>query len=206
MFTKISKIGYNMLGGDIMEQMKILTTMEEVKAFSDPFRYKILMTFYRMKKPATVKEIAVAIDEVPANVHYHIKKLEKVGILKLVYTKEINGIIAKYYQPTAETFTIECSPEVDAAGEKLILAEGQKMFAQLYDDSKNIALEQLSHISDVRDRHFRTISMEDVYLTEEEAKEFVKYISDFLDKHKNDDKNIEGINKYHCFSSIFWMK
>ncbi len=40
--------------------------------------------------------------EVPAKVHYHVKKLESAGILKLQHTKEINGIVAKFYQPTVD--------------------------------------------------------------------------------------------------------
>lgn len=59
-----------------------------------------------MKKPATVKQIADKLGEVPANIHYHVKKLEKSNIVSLDHTEEIRGIIAKYYKPTAERFEI----------------------------------------------------------------------------------------------------
>lgn len=107
---------------------------------SDPFKYRILMTFYKMEQPATVKQIADAINEVPANVHYHVKKMEQAGILQLIHTKEINGIIAKYYEPTAKTFDIRCSEELEEPNKKLMLAESQQMVSEVYNSSKNTFL------------------------------------------------------------------
>lgn len=179
-----------------------LTTMEEVKAFSDPFRYKILMCFYRKKQPATVKEIAVALKEVPANVHYHVKKLEKVGILKLVYTKEINNIIAKYYEPTAETFNIDCPNELAEPSKQLILAEGKQLLAQIYEDSKSVFLEHMKPGK----KSVGTISMEDLYLTEEEATEFQEYVVNFMLKHRAKPVEVENIKNYHSFFSIIEIK
>ena len=43
----------------------------------------IMKQYYKLGKPATVKQIADEMNEVPAKVHYHVKKLESVGILKL---------------------------------------------------------------------------------------------------------------------------
>ncbi len=90
-----------------MKNVKILTTLEEIKSFSDPYRIIILKHYFRLKRPCTVKQIADEMGEVPAKVHYHVKKLEASGILCLNHTKEINGILAKYYLPAAKTFKIE---------------------------------------------------------------------------------------------------
>ena len=189
-----------------MQEKIVLTTLEEIKAFSDPFRYKILMCFYKMKQPATVKEIADAIDQVPANVHYHVKKLEKFGILKLVYTKEIKGIIAKYYEPTAATFNIEYPSELAELSKKLLLAESQLMLAQIYDDSKNIFLEQLNYEAQPKEKSKGIISMDYLYLTETEAMEFNEYIKDFMDKHGTKDISIDGLKKFHFFFSNVEIK
>ena len=192
-----------------MKEKIDLTTIEEIKAFSDPFRYKILMTFYKMKQPATVKEIAVAINQVPANVYYHVKKLEKMGILKLIYTKEIKGIIAKYYEPTAITFNIEYPTELGDLSKKLMLAESQLIFAQLYDDSKYIFLENLSSESQIKENAKASkaiISMDYLYMTDDEAMEFNKYIEEFIDKHQSKDRNINQLKKFHCFFSNVVIK
>ncbi|MGL5244429.1 MAG: ArsR/SmtB family transcription factor, partial [Sarcina sp.] len=86
-----------------MRDVVSLTTLEQIKAYSDPYRLKIITFLRNNREAATVKEIADFFGEVPAKVHYHIKKLEKAGILELVRTKEIKGIIAKYYYLTAES-------------------------------------------------------------------------------------------------------
>jgi len=192
-----------------MKEKIVLTTIEEIKAFSDPFRYKILMTFYKMKQPATVKEIAVAIKQVPANVYYHVKKLEKMGILELIYTKEIKGIIAKYYEPTAITFNIEFPTELGDLSKKLMLAESQLILAQLYDDSKYIFLENLSSESQIKENAKASkaiISMDYLYMTDDEAMEFNKYIEEFIDKHQSKDRNINQLKKFHCFFSNVVIK
>jgi DNA-binding transcriptional ArsR family regulator len=217
LFPYNEKMSYNKLGGDNVKEKIMLSTLEEIKAFTDPFRYKILMCFYRKKQPATVKEIAVALDEVPANVHYHVKKLEKVGILKLVYTKEINGIIAKYYEPTAENFEINCANEIAESSKQLRFAVSKQFLAQIYDESKNIFIEHIDesknifieHIdeqSETRNKKKGTISMDDLYLTRDEAKEFEKYIADFMIKHDSKARNTEKLKKFHCFFSIVEMK
>jgi DNA-binding transcriptional ArsR family regulator len=179
-----------------------LTTVEEIKAFSDSYRYKILMCFYKMKQPATVKEIAVALNEVPANVHYHVKKLEKVGILELIHTKEINGIIAKYYEPTAKDFHINCANETSEPAKKLILSESKQIIAQLYDDSKNTFLEHMDHLIDSNNKTNRTVSMENLYLTDQDAKKLAQYIKKFMDDHSYNNEDNKDIKKFHCFFSI----
>lgn len=90
-----------------MKNVKVLTTMEEVRSFTDPYRIVIMKQYLKMNRPATVKQIADEMGDVPAKVHYHVKKMIAAGLLKLDHTKEINGILAKYYEPTARTFQIE---------------------------------------------------------------------------------------------------
>lgn len=186
-----------------MEKIKVLTTLEEVKAISDPFKYRILTSFYKLKEPATVKQLADHMNEVPAKVHYHVKKMEQAGILRLSYTKEINGIIAKYYELTAESFDIKCSDESAEPQKKLILSESQRMIAELYETSKNTFIDQLSYSSEVNEKSNGRLMIQDLYLTDEEAEEFFQYISDFIEKYSQEDRNTSDRKKYNCFNSLF---
>jgi len=189
-----------------MKEKKTLTTFKEVKAMSDPFKYRILMTFYKMEQPATVKQIADSINEVPAKVHYHVKKMEDAGIIQLVYTKEINGIIAKFYEPTAKDFEIKCSDELEESNKNLRLAQSQQMISDFYNISKNTFLDQISYCAQTKGKIDGKIMLEDLYLTDEEALEFSKYISDYFEKYKNKTRNMDGINKHHCFVSTIKIK
>jgi DNA-binding transcriptional ArsR family regulator len=183
-----------------MQKSKILSTIEQVKAISDPYKIRILMTFGDLNVPATVKQIADSLEQVPAKVYYHVKKMEKLGILELIYTKEINGIIAKYYSPTAENFEVKCDDDIDDGYKSVMLGETQRMVAELYKSSKNIFLEQMNNIANNDKKTDRRLTMTDLYFTEEQEKEFCKYIEEFVTKHKI--KTGADQNKYHGFMSF----
>lgn len=183
-----------------MDKTKILSTIEQVKAISDPYKIRILKTLDDMNEPATVKQIADCLDQVPANVYYHVKKMEKLGILELIFTKEINGIIAKYYSTTAENFVVKCDEDIDDGYKSIMLGETQRMVAELYKSSKDIFLEQMSHIANNDKKTDRRLTMTDLYFTEEQEKEFCKYIEKFVAKHKI--KTAADQNKYHGFMSF----
>ncbi len=185
-----------------LEKEKTLSTEEEIKIFSDPYRIRILTIFKNLGKPATVKEIADLMKEVPSKVHYHIKKLESIDVLKLIYTREINGIIAKYYEPTAESFAI--GTELDNSPiDDVIKDEIRKLIVNLYDESRNIILDYLSERGDnIKSKERSSIVSKSVYLTEEEFKEFNQILEEFYYKHR--EKKLDG-KKYHLFNTIFYI-
>jgi len=189
-----------------VEDKKTLTTLDEVKAIADPYKYRILLCFYSMKEPATVKQIADSLKEVPAKVHYHVKKMETLGILKLIYTKEIKGIIAKYYEPTAANFDIKCSKEAMTRNKNLILAESQRLLGEIYDTSKNDFFEELIRTSEIGEKTEGALRLSDLYLTAEEAEEFSSYMDEFIKRYEAKDRSENNIGKYHCFISFFKTK
>lgn len=89
-----------------MATVRKIETDEELKIFSDPYRMKIINAYIKAGKPLTVKGVADLMGEVPAKVHYHVKKLISIDILQLDHTEVINGITAKYYSLTTENFSV----------------------------------------------------------------------------------------------------
>lgn len=189
-----------------MNKNKILTTAEEIKALSDPFRYRILDTLYKFEDGATVKQLGQALNEVPSKIHYHIKKLEKVEIVVLDHTKEINGIIAKFYKPTAESFDIRCEDSsLSESSKKLMLGETQRMISELYDTSKNAFLNLIQGNTLTNDKKSKgSFIMNTLYLSEEEFIEFTSYLEAFF--KNNTTKKNEGQLPFHGFVSIFRNK
>lgn len=187
-----------------MLEKKVLKTLEEIKAFSDPYRLKIITTFKNFQRPATVKEIADKLHEVPAKIHYHVKKLEKVEILKLSYTKEINGIIAKYYESTADTYAIHYT-ENNKELNQVILSEAQRVVENQYESSKQIILNELENIDplslneDTDPSEVEIINRNSVYLTSSEIQE-LRTLLNRLGKNKEAQPNSK---KYHLFSVFY---
>lgn len=181
-------------------ETKELSTIEEIRIYSDPYRMKILSHFQRMDHPATIKEIADDMGEIPAKVYYHAKKLESIGLLQLVSTKEINGINAKYYEPFKGAVRIKRDDGADEAAKKIFISETQKLLSDLYEDNKQRFLK-----AQTLDKPHSNLTNSEVYLTGEEAKEFFEKINRFLEEHHKR-KHPDQV-KYSIFTTITkWME
>jgi len=185
-----------------MKDIKELTNIEEIKAISDPYRMQIISCFRKLDRPATVKNIADEMGEVPAKVHYHIKKLEKVGILKLIYTENIKGIIAKYYEVTARSFSIKHEDkEIENSVSQVFLGETEKFVHNTFNNSKDIFLGEIRKGKGSDNEIEGRIVTNTIYLTEEEAKKLKEYIVDFMNGHSKKSE-LNNKKEYHFFSSI----
>ncbi|MGN7355984.1 helix-turn-helix domain-containing protein [Paenibacillus sp. SAF-054] len=176
-------------------ETKELSTIEEIRIYSDPYRMKILSHFQRMDHPATIKEIADEMGEVPAKVYYHAKKLESIGLIHIVSTKEINGINAKYYDAFKGAVRIKRDDAADEAAKKIFISETQKLLSDLYEDNKKKFLNAQNN-----EKPYGNLTNSEVYLTEEEAKDFFDWINRFVDEHHKR-KRPEQI-KYDIFTTI----
>lgn len=174
-----------------MKDNMILKTTEEIKAISDPYRLKILRVLSSYEEGATASMVAEDMEEVPSKVYYHIKKLEKVGLVEIVKTEIINGIVAKYYKKTAETFTIEGDKEEQY--NPLFLNETYKTIKNVYDESLELIRDAMNNKEASKDITPMIMSASDIYLTEEEMKELVEYIRNI--KNKGSKKKREGTPK-----------
>lgn len=189
-----------------MGKIKILTTVEEIKAISDPYRLKILIKFINKGEPATVKQIADDMGEVPSKVYYHVKKLEKIDILKLSYTKEINGIVAKYYEPTAEEFTVDNDEltKSNSIDYNQNINNKQILISTLYDNSKKFLLNEVSSSIEKKIKPKASITSSNIYMTDDEAKDFFEYTEKFLASHSK--KQNDSEKSYHIFTALCELK
>lgn len=90
-----------------MKDICILSSPEKVKAICDPLRIEIVQ--FVIKQSLTSKQIADLLEQSPSKIHYHVKELEKHGIIMLDYTSEKGGILEKYYRAVANNYYIDQS-------------------------------------------------------------------------------------------------
>ena len=81
--------------GDPIQDVYYLETIEQLKAISDPIRYRMVVM---MTEPMTGAKLARALGISRARAHYHLKLLEEVGVVKFVGEGMSHGITEKYYQ------------------------------------------------------------------------------------------------------------
>lgn len=82
-----------------MRERYEIETIEQLRAIADTLRIRIIDLLE--KQPMTVTQLGERLGLAPAKVHYHVRELERVGLLELVETREKGGILEKYYQPIA---------------------------------------------------------------------------------------------------------
>ena len=86
----------------IIKDIQYITDIEKLKIISDPLRISILTTLGTEKKNS--KQLAKLLKINRTKIHYHINILEENNFIEVVDTDSINGIIQKYYLPTAQAF------------------------------------------------------------------------------------------------------
>jgi DNA-binding transcriptional ArsR family regulator len=95
---------------DWFVEERTITDLETLRLLADPLRLSILGAFPPLaRRPMSVKEIAEKIDEGQTKLYRHVKKLEEAGLLRMVETRVVSGIIEKRYLPAQKRMTIEGS-------------------------------------------------------------------------------------------------
>jgi DNA-binding transcriptional ArsR family regulator len=74
----------------------------QIKALANPERVRILTLL--VERSGTAKQVADWIEGTRGRVHYHIKELEKAGLVEKVRTVEAGGVVEKYYRAVARNF------------------------------------------------------------------------------------------------------
>lgn len=106
-------------------------SLEQMRAIADELRLRIVEALGR--RAMTVTQVGALLGEAPAKIHYHVRELERVGLVKLVETREKGGILEKYYRTVAKSINVMpdllqyASPDaVSAAANEFlqILAQG----------------------------------------------------------------------------------
>ncbi|HEU4742044.1 MAG TPA: helix-turn-helix domain-containing protein [Meiothermus sp.] len=85
------------------EQM-VVKDLETLRMLTDPLRLQILEL---MSQPHTVKEVALALKTPPTKLYYHVGLMEERGLIRVVETRVISGIIEKKYQVSAKQFKVD---------------------------------------------------------------------------------------------------
>jgi DNA-binding transcriptional ArsR family regulator len=171
----------------MLEQYEI-ENVEQLRAIADLLRLRIVDML--LKQPMTVTQLGEMLGEAPAKVHYHVRELEKVGLLRLVETREKGGILEKYYQPIAREFSVEKSlisapPDEAIAMMSAMLSQVKDGFLRAFRQ----ALEQKNEKPNM------TIGFSRLYLTAEDQKQLARQMGELLKSYEKQ-RNIEGEREF----------
>jgi DNA-binding transcriptional ArsR family regulator len=74
----------------------------QIKALANPERVRILALL--IEREGTAKQVADWMSGTRGRVHYHIKELERAGLVEMIRTVESGGVVEKYYRAVARNF------------------------------------------------------------------------------------------------------
>lgn len=101
--------GKDETGQNELLEERVVTDLDTLRLLADPLRLSILGAFPSGAgaRSMSVKEIAEKLDEGQTKLYRHVKKLEEAGLLRVVETRVVSGIIEKRYRPAQKRLLIE---------------------------------------------------------------------------------------------------
>lgn len=85
----------------------ILDQVGQINALFKPIRLELLTM---LAEPRSCGQLAEAFHTSPQKIYYHIKVLERAGLVEKAYEKRVRGIMEGYYQAAAESYWL--APEL----------------------------------------------------------------------------------------------
>lgn len=174
-----------------MKESYEIGTVEQLRAISDMLRLRIMALLEKQAMTAT--QLGEELGLATAKVHYHVRELEKVGLLQLVETREKGGILEKYYRAIAHDITVS----------KALLSsqsdEIQTAFRELFDQIAHDFLQALRQRKEPENLQLPAglgIYLEHLYLTREELHTLLEQLSELTRPFENR-RNIEGEQEIH---------
>ncbi len=84
-----------------MQEVLYIDDVERAGALLKPLRVELLR---RMIEPRTCQELGDALGETPQKIYYHVKVLEKAGLVQKVAERRVRGINEGRYQASARSY------------------------------------------------------------------------------------------------------
>jgi DNA-binding transcriptional ArsR family regulator len=181
--------------GNIAERMT-LSKLDQLRVIADPYRLNILRML--QAAPATTKMLADRIGDVPGKVHYHVRELERLGLIHLVHKQEKGGVVEKYYRAIARVF--EPDPSLLRLQDEQEVPHHVALVSRMRDefiavtDQRLRAEEQAGGRDDAESAPEPMVSFDvgdQFYLTDEQVKELHSFITNMLEDARKSDK--EGV-------------
>jgi len=92
---------------------QIVSEPQQLKAFADPLRNRILHLL--ADREATNQQLAAALGESQAKVLHHVRVLLETGLIVLVAERIKGGNVEKFYRATARLYGIRAKPDEESS-------------------------------------------------------------------------------------------
>ena len=177
------------------DEQFVLKTLDAIKAVADPLRVQIL--FETTYVARTVKELAALLDVPQTRLYYHVKLLERQGLLTVVERRMVSGIEERRYRSPTNGFTI--SPELisRAVDSGLLQAMLDLTGAEL-----GVALSGEMAEPGTAESNVPILTFNRMWLAPDEVPSFIKDLSELIERYDAREPT-EGRVEYHGVFAVY---
>lgn len=151
----------------------------------------------RLAKPATVAEMAAMLDVPVTRLYHHVNRLEELGLIVVVATRQAGGVVERRYRAVANGFKIDRNLLEEA--DKFELSKG---IGALFDTAK-VELQAEIESGQLRDSILDEqvmLSMADLKLSRQRMDELRQAILDLIEDFMADGEGAsEGEGRFRLF-------
>jgi DNA-binding transcriptional ArsR family regulator len=151
------------------------STIEQVRVLADDLRVRILQAL--VDQPMTVTQLGDLLRLAPAKIHYHVRELQRVGLLRLVAVREKGGILEKYYRAVARDISVPSSLISSAPTDELV-----RICFEFVGNLRDSFIRAITR-QEGQDRRSASLGLSHLWLTDEEMEQVTAGISDALEEY-----------------------
>ena len=119
-------------------EMKI-SDLETIRVMSDPLRLRIVQAMSTdIEQPWTVKRLAGTLSLPPTKLYYHVNLLEQHGLIKVIGTGIVSGIVESRYAIAARRFEVDRAVFAPAGAERTEVMGG--LVTTIFDTTRDEVL------------------------------------------------------------------
>lgn len=159
-----------------------LQNIEQLRAVADPLRIRIFEALAQRAMTAT--QVGDELSVAAPKAHYHVRELERLGLVKLVETRERSGILEKYYRAVAHNLS--------APTQLLQSSEPGEIVSAVNDIFSNLSRSFLTALQRITaeggasyDSYAMGLGGDTVWMTPEEFKQALKAVSEIFKPYKD---------------------
>ena len=159
----------------------VIGDVDTLKLIAHPLRLQLLGQFRRGR---TVKEAAAELDTPPTKLYYHVNLLEEKGLLQVVDTQIVSGIIEKRYQVAARRYRIDDNILSGESEDEQFEALIGSFFQMAHNEIRQSMRAGLLNLRDRSKPHHGTLARLDFCLTEEQAEELYGRLQAVIEEYQ----------------------
>jgi DNA-binding transcriptional ArsR family regulator len=155
---------------------RVIDDVDTLKVVADPLRLQILLE--AIDRPVTVKELAATLGVPQTRLYYHVKLLEKHGLISVVGRRMVSGIEERSYRSPANGWTISRDLLADAVAAGLLTALFDLTRAEI-----EVSLANSSAAPGEPDSDVPLLTFNRTWLSEEEVAEIQEAMRAIFDRY-----------------------